>query len=121
MRRLNWRSRVLAALLSTALMMITWPALTAAAAGGPSIAAGRPAAASSTNGSYTAANVTDGNQPTYWESAGGTFPQWVQTDLGATTRIDQVVLKLPAAWESRSQTLSVQGSADGTGFANRTR
>ncbi|MFJ5807964.1 discoidin domain-containing protein [Streptomyces sp. NPDC093093] len=117
MRRLNWRWRVLAALLSTALMMITWPALTAAAAGGPSIAAGRPAAASSTNGSYTAANATDGNQSTYWESAGGTFPQWVQTDLGATTRIDQVVLKLPAAWESRSQTLSVQGSADGTGFA----
>ncbi|WP_392898302.1 discoidin domain-containing protein [Streptomyces sp. LN699] len=117
MRRLNWRWRVLAALLSTALMMITWPALTAAAAGGPSIAAGRPAAASSTNGSYTAANVTDGNQSTYWESAGGTFPQWVQTDLGAATRIDQVVLKLPAAWESRSQTLSVQGSADGTGFA----
>ncbi|MEU9417529.1 discoidin domain-containing protein [Streptomyces sp. NPDC048272] len=117
MRRHNWRWRVLAALLSTALMMITWPALTAAAAGGPSIAAGRPAAASSANGSYTAANVTDGNQSTYWESAGGTFPQWVQTDLGATTRIDQVVLKLPAAWESRSQTLSVQGSADGMSFA----
>ncbi|MEU9799356.1 discoidin domain-containing protein [Streptomyces sp. NPDC051000] len=117
MRRHNWRWRVLAALLSTALMMITWPALTAAAAGGPSIAAGRPTAASSANGSYTAANVTDGNQSTYWESAGGTFPQWVQTDLGAATRIDQVVLKLPAAWESRSQTLSVQGSADGTSFA----
>ncbi|MGI5445931.1 discoidin domain-containing protein [Streptomyces sp. CA-243310] len=117
MRRLNWRWRVLAALLSTALMMITWPALTAAAAGGPSIAAGRPATASSTNGSYIAANATDGNQSTYWESAGGTFPQWVQTDLGATTRVDQVVLKLPAAWESRSQTLSVQGSADGTAFA----
>ncbi|MFJ9079304.1 discoidin domain-containing protein [Streptomyces sp. NPDC102278] len=117
MRRHNWRWRVLAALLSTALMMIAWPALTAAAAGGPSIAAGRPAAASSANGSYTAANVTDGNQSTYWESAGGTFPQWVQTDLGVTTRIDQVVLKLPAAWESRSQTLSVQGSADGTSFA----
>ncbi|MEV6572274.1 discoidin domain-containing protein [Streptomyces sp. NPDC051577] len=117
MRRHNWRWRVLAALLSTALMMITWPALTAAAAGGPSVAAGRRAAASSANGSYTAANVTDGNQSTYWESAGGTFPQWVQTDLGATTRIDQVVLKLPAAWESRSQTLSVQGSADGTSFA----
>ncbi|MFD3327831.1 discoidin domain-containing protein [Streptomyces sp. NPDC058701] len=117
MRRLHWRGRVLAAVISTALLMMGWPALTAAAAGGPSIAAGRPAAASSTNGAYTAANVTDGNQSTYWESAGAALPQWVQTDLGATTRVDQVVLKLPAAWESRSQTLSVQGSADGAGFS----
>ncbi|WP_327168942.1 discoidin domain-containing protein [Streptomyces subrutilus] len=117
MRRLNWRWRALAALISTALLMTGWPALTAAAAGGPSIAAGRPAAASSANGAYTAANVTDGDQSTYWESAGSGFPQWVQTDLGATTRVDQVVLKLPAAWESRNQTLSVQGSADGTAFS----
>ncbi|MFD3806676.1 discoidin domain-containing protein [Streptomyces sp. NPDC058619] len=117
MRRLHWRWRALAAVISTALLMTGWPALTAAAAGGPSIAAGGPAAASSTNGAYTAANVTDGNQSTYWESAGGALPQWVQTDLGATTRVDQVVLKLPAAWESRSQTLSVQGSADGTSFS----
>ncbi|MFD5930734.1 hypothetical protein [Streptomyces sp. NPDC060333] len=55
-------------------MMISRSALTAAVGGHPSIAASRPAAASSTNGSYNAANVTDGNQCTYWESAGGTFP-----------------------------------------------
>ncbi|MFD9336586.1 discoidin domain-containing protein [Streptomyces sp. NPDC060028] len=117
MRRHTWRWRALAALISTALLMLGWPALNAVAAGGPSVAAGRPAAASSTNGAYTAANVTDGNQTTYWESAGSTFPQWVQTDLGAATRVDQVVLKLPAAWESRNQTLSVQGSADGTSYS----
>lgn len=117
MRRHNWRWRTLAALISTALLMLGWPALTAVAAGGPGISAGRPATASSTNGAYTAANVTDGNPSTYWESAGSTFPQWVQTDLGATTRVDQVVLKLPAAWESRNQTLSVQGSADGTSYS----
>ncbi|MCX5611773.1 discoidin domain-containing protein [Streptomyces sp. NBC_00047] len=117
MRRLNWRWRALAALITTALLITGWPALSAVAAGGPSIAAGRPAAASSSNGAYGPANVTDGNQSTYWESAGGTLPQWVQTDLGATTRVDQVVLKLPAAWESRNQTLSVQGSADGTTFS----
>ncbi|MDJ0381946.1 discoidin domain-containing protein [Streptomyces sp. G-G2] len=117
MRRHTWRWRVLAALISTALLMLGWPALTAAAAGGPSVAAGRPASASSTNGSFTAAAITDGNQSTYWESAGSTFPQWVQTDLGATTRVDEVVLKLPAAWENRNQTLSVQGSPDGTSFS----
>lgn len=117
MRRLNWRWRTLAALLSTALLLVGWPALTAEAAGGPSIAAGRPAAASSAHGGYIAAHITDGDPSTYWESAGGTFPQWAQTDLGTTTRIDQVVLRLPAAWESRDQTLSVQGSVDGTSFA----
>lgn len=117
MRRHNWRWRTLAALISTALLMLGWPALSAVAAGGPSVSAGRPATASSTNGAYAAANVTDGNQSTYWESAGSTFPQWVQTDLGATTRVDQVVLKLPASWESRNQTLSVQGSADGTSYS----
>ncbi|MFD8983997.1 discoidin domain-containing protein [Streptomyces sp. NPDC059564] len=117
MRRHTWRWRTLAAVVSTALLLMGWPALTAVAAGGPSGAAGRPAAASSSNGAYTAANATDGNQSTYWESAGGTFPQWVQADLGTGTRVDQVVLKLPAAWESRTQTLSVQGSADGTGFS----
>lgn len=117
MRRHTWRWRTLAAVVSTALLLMGWPALTAVAAGGPSVAAGRPAAASSSNGAYTAANATDGDQSTYWESAGAAFPQWVQTDLGAVTRVDQVVLKLPAAWESRTQTLSVQGSADGTGFS----
>ncbi|MFE2477358.1 discoidin domain-containing protein [Streptomyces sp. NPDC059389] len=116
MRRLHWRGRALAALTATALLMLGWPALSAEAAGGPSVSAGGPAAASSSNGAYTAANATDGNQSTYWESGGGALPQWVQTDLGATARVDQVVLKLPAAWESRNQTLSVQGSADGTAF-----
>ncbi|MFJ1866314.1 discoidin domain-containing protein [Streptomyces sp. NPDC088097] len=116
MRRHFWRWRVVAAAVSTTLLLLGMPALTAAAAGGPSVAAGRPAAASSSNGAYTAGNATDSNQSTYWESAGSALPQWVQADLGATARVDQVVLKLPAAWESRNQTLSVQGSADGTAF-----
>jgi hypothetical protein len=91
--------------------------LSATAAGGPNIAVGDPAAASSSHGEYAAAHVTDGNQGSYWQSGGGSLPQWVQTDLGATERIDEVVLRLPAGWESRDQTLSVQGSADGTSFS----
>jgi hypothetical protein len=91
--------------------------LSATAAGGPNIALGDPTAASSSHGEYGAANITDGNQGSYWQSGGGSLPQWVQTDLGTTERIDEVVLRLPAGWESRDQTLSVQGSADGTGFS----
>lgn len=97
--------------------MIGVPTLTASAADGPNLAAGRAAAASSAHAEYPAPNTTDGNASTYWESAGGGLPQWVQTDLGTAARVDEVTLKLPPSWESRTQTLSLQGSADGTSFA----
>ncbi|MET7616723.1 discoidin domain-containing protein [Streptomyces sp. NPDC005408] len=116
MRPQRWGWRVLSAVITTSLLIIGWPSLTASAAAGPNIAAGRSAAASSAHSDYAARNITDGNQATYWQSDGTSFPQWVQTDLGSTSRIDEVVLKLPAGWESRQQTLSVQGSADGTSF-----
>ncbi|MGV9291170.1 discoidin domain-containing protein [Streptomyces sp. NPDC003719] len=110
-------SRSLCAVVTTGLLLLSGPLVTAAsAAGGPNVAAGDPTAASSSHSEYGAANITDGNQGTYWQSAGSELPQWVQTDLGTTTRIDEVVLRLPASWERRSQTLAVQGSADGTSF-----
>ncbi|WP_112266942.1 discoidin domain-containing protein [Lentzea terrae] len=75
--------------------------------------------ASSTNQNYTANNAGDGNQGTYWESANNAFPQWIQADLGSAVKADRVLLKLPTAnWGTRTQTLSVQGSTDGTNFTN---
>ncbi|SNY30258.1 CARDB domain-containing protein [Paractinoplanes atraurantiacus] len=98
------------------------------AAGGPNLAPGKAAAASAVNGPYVASNVNDGNADTYWEGPNNAFPHWVQVDLGATTAIDQVKLKLPpsSAWATRTQTLSVQGStnnstwSDLSGSAGRT-
>ncbi|WP_328660530.1 discoidin domain-containing protein [Streptomyces sp. NBC_00334] len=116
MRNRNWRSRVLCTVVATSLLALGGPLLSATAAGGPNIAVGDATAASSSHGEYGAANITDGDQDSYWQSGGGSLPQWVQTDLGSTERIDEVVLRLPAGWESREQTLSVQGSADGTSF-----
>ncbi|MFE5092405.1 discoidin domain-containing protein [Streptomyces sp. NPDC056638] len=116
MRANRWRSRGLSAVIVTSLLTLGRPALTASAADGPNIAAGRPAAASSAQSGKTATGITDGNQSTYWQSSGTGLPQWVQTDLGTTIRTDGVVLKLPAGWESRNQTLSLQGSTDGTSF-----
>ncbi|MFJ2744856.1 discoidin domain-containing protein [Streptomyces sp. NPDC087440] len=108
---------VLSATLATSLLLLAGPLLTSAsAAEGPNVAVGDPASASSSHSEYGAANVTDGNQSTYWQSAGSALPQWVQVDLGAAQRVDEVVLKLPAGWEQRNQTLAVQGSADGTSF-----
>jgi hypothetical protein len=83
------------------------------------IAAGTPASASSTNGTFAASNITDPDPSTYWESANGAFPQWAQVNLGQNFSIGKVVLKLPpsTAWGARTQTLSVQGSTDGTNFS----
>jgi hypothetical protein len=85
------------------------------------IAAGRPATASSqVNATQAAATATDGDANTYWESANGAFPQWLQVDLGATYAIGKVTLKLPpsTAWATRTQTLSVQASTNGTSFSD---
>ncbi|MFG2052592.1 discoidin domain-containing protein [Micromonospora sp. NPDC048930] len=112
----RFRSRLVAVLAAIGLAVTVPPPSPAAAAGGPNLALGRATSASSANGAYTAGNLTDGNAASYWESANNTFPQWAQVDLGTAQPVDQVVLKLPATWESRSQTLSVQASTDGSGF-----
>ncbi|MET0414666.1 MAG: discoidin domain-containing protein, partial [Actinoplanes sp.] len=83
---------------------------------GGNLAAGRPVTASSANGQYTGANTVDGNPGSYWESAGQSFPQWLQVDLGAGYAVNRLVLRLPSGWERRSQTIAVQGSTDGSSF-----
>ncbi|MEV0778020.1 discoidin domain-containing protein [Streptomyces sp. NPDC050428] len=117
MRSHRWRWRVLSAAVTTSLLMVGWPSLTASAADGPNIAAGAAAAASSAKRDHSARMVADGDRSTYWQGSGKSLPQWVQTDLGSAARIDQVTLKLPAEWETRRQTLAVQGSADGSSFS----
>lgn len=88
------------------------------AAEGTNLALGKSATSSSNNGEYTAGNAFDGEQDSYWESKNHEFPQWIQVDLGRKASIDHVTLKLPAGWESRTQTLSIQGSADGSDFSD---
>ncbi|MEU8286354.1 discoidin domain-containing protein [Micromonospora sp. NPDC048905] len=106
---------------------VVTPAATAAPAADPSAAAARMAmlaglsatmTASSYNQNYVAGNANDGNASTYWESNNNAFPQWIQADLGATVSVDRVVLKLPPAsdWQTRTQTLSVLGSTNGSSF-----
>ncbi|MEV4080708.1 CARDB domain-containing protein [Nonomuraea fuscirosea] len=104
---------LLAALALLAGVLITPPAHAAA---DTNLAAGKNATASTVHDVYRAANVTDADQATYWESTSNAFPQWVQIDLGATHTINRVVLKLPTGWPTRTQTLTVQGSTNGTTF-----
>lgn len=87
------------------------------AAAETNLALGRAATAQGAHGGYPAGNVTDGSQASYWEGPIGSFPQWVQVDLGAPLPLDRVALKLPTGWEARSQTLAVLGSTDGNSFS----
>jgi hypothetical protein len=82
------------------------------------LAAGRPVTASSQTDVYRPANTVDGDPNTYWESANNAFPQSLTVDLGQSRSVSRVVLKLPpaAAWQTRTQTLSVLGSTDGGAF-----
>ncbi|MGN5634106.1 CARDB domain-containing protein [Streptomyces sp. AC154] len=117
MRWKQFRWRLLIGAVTAALMTVgILPVTASAAVPRPDLALGKQATASASNGAYSASNVTDGSQQTYWESP-GTFPQWVRIDLGARFDVDQVVLKLPNTWEARTQTLAVQGSDDGNGFS----
>ncbi|NBE83307.1 galactose-binding domain-containing protein [Micromonospora rubida] len=84
---------------------------------GGNLAQGRPVTASSTSQNYVAGNAVDGNPASYWESTNGAFPQTLTVDLGATVNTDRVVLKLPAGWETRAQTLAVAGSTDGSAYS----
>ena len=67
---------------------------------------------------YTAANTVDGDANSYWESADNAFPQSLTVDLGATRAVGRLVLKLPpaTAWSTRTQTFSVLGSTDNSGY-----
>ena len=80
------------------------------------LAFGKATSESSHTQTYASGNVTDGDQSTYWESANNAFPQWVQVDLGSAQTASRIVLRLPASWGARTQTLSILGSTDGTNF-----
>ena len=83
------------------------------------LALSQPVTASSSYQSYVPANVTDGNTSSYWESTdGAAYPQTIAVDLGSAQSIGSVTLDLPpsSAWATRTETLSVLGSANGTSF-----
>ena len=96
-------------------------ALTGTGAGTVStnLALNQPATSSGYTQTYGPANAVDGNTSTYWESTNNAFPQWLQVDLGSTKNFSRIVLDLPppASWGTRTQTLSVLGSTDGSTFS----
>ncbi|MFC1440777.1 discoidin domain-containing protein [Streptacidiphilus sp. N1-10] len=79
----------------------------------------QPTSESSHTQVYSSGNAVDGDPNTYWESANNAFPQWLQVDLGSTRAVGRIVLTLPpaTAWGTRTQTITVSGSTDGSSFA----
>ena len=82
------------------------------------LALGQPVTASGWTQNYTPAGAVDGNTGTYWESTDNAFPQWLQVDLGSPATISRIVMDLPPlpAWGTRTQTITIQGSTDGTSY-----
>ncbi|MER5648994.1 CARDB domain-containing protein [Streptosporangium sp. NPDC002524] len=119
MRMLYRPLRLVATMVATGLLLIVGSVVPASAAAGPNLSPGKATLASSSTGGQAVSAVNDGNASTYWESANNSFPQWARIDLGTATSVDQIVLKLPpaAVWQTRTQTLSVQGGADGNTFS----
>jgi len=84
------------------------------------LALNQPITASSTESGYPATNANDGNTSTYWESSDGAgYPQTLTVNLGSDVSIGSIVLDLPplSDWSTRTETLSVLGSANGTSFS----
>ncbi|HEY0687916.1 MAG TPA: CARDB domain-containing protein [Kribbella sp.] len=118
MKRKQPKWRLIGGLLVAALIAAGILPTSAAAGANLAIALNRTVSASSQVPGYPVGNSIDGNQGSYWESNNNAFPQWLQADLGAAVSVNQIVLKLPASWGARTQTLAVQGSATGTSFSD---
>jgi hypothetical protein len=108
---------VVTAVVAAMVAALGWAPAAAQAATG-NLAQGRPTAESGHADVYGSGNAVDGNQGSYWESTNNAFPQWLQVDLGSAVTVNQVVLRLPGGWGTRTQTLSVRGSTDGSTFSD---
>jgi F5/8 type C domain/Abnormal spindle-like microcephaly-assoc'd, ASPM-SPD-2-Hydin/Right handed beta helix region len=82
------------------------------------LALNAPITASSYTQTYVASNANDGNTSTYWEGTNGAWPTTLAVNLGASDAVSSVVLDLPpsSSWGTRTQTLSVLGSANGSSY-----
>jgi Carbohydrate binding module (family 6)/F5/8 type C domain len=74
--------------------------------------------ASSYAQSYVPANAVDGNTSTYWEAVNGVWPSTITVNLGSVQTLGSITIDLPpsTAWSTRTQTLSVLGSTNGSSF-----
>jgi len=83
------------------------------------LALGATMTASSSYSGFPASNANDGNTSTYWESQDGAgYPQTLTANLAQSMSLGSVTLTLPpaTAWSTRTETLSVLGSTNGSSW-----
>ncbi|CAH0119300.1 hypothetical protein PAE9249_01799 [Paenibacillus sp. CECT 9249] len=86
--------------------------------GGGNLALGKPAYASSIEGTgFEASKAVDGNAATRWASAEGSDPQWIYVDLGSVRSVNKVKLNWEAAY---AKNYKIQVSTDSGTPANWT-
>ncbi|GII44589.1 hypothetical protein Psi02_10130 [Planotetraspora silvatica] len=79
--------------------------------GGSNLAIGKPITASGSVFTFVPANANDNSTATYWEGAGGSYPNTLTVQLGSNADVNQVVVKLnpDSSWGPRTQTIQVLG------------
>ncbi|HEV2639815.1 MAG TPA: choice-of-anchor D domain-containing protein [Actinocrinis sp.] len=92
---------------------------TSSSAPNPDLALNKSITASSYTQMCTASNADDGNTSTYWEGTNGAWPTTLTVDLGSSQTLGSVTLNLPpsTSWGTRTQTLSVLGSTNGSTYS----
>lgn len=85
---------------------------------GTNLAAGKTVRSGEVTEVYAAANVTDGQLTSYWESKG--LPAELIIDLEETHSIQTVAVRLNPApiWEARTQSFEILVSEDGENFVS---
>ena len=80
------------------------------------VALNRPATASSTYSFYVAGRAVDGDWVTHWGASNGSFPQWLEVDLGAVFDPFEITLVMgdnPNYGASYDNHYELQSSLDG--------
>ncbi|WP_312150904.1 CARDB domain-containing protein, partial [Paenibacillus odorifer] len=83
---------------------------------GSNLALNKSINASSSVFTFVPTNANDGDVTTYWEGAGGGYPNTLSVNLGSNADITSIVLKLnpSSAWSTRTQTIQVLGHNQNT-------
>ncbi len=81
----------------------------------PSLTTGKAASASVQEDVYNIEKMVDGNPLTYFESAKGVFPAYVEIDMENPEQVKYINIHLPPLllWENRTQEIEILGSLDG--------
>jgi hypothetical protein len=85
---------------------------------GENIARGKNATADAFQDVYEGSYSTDGDVKTYWEGKANSYPNNLTVDLGASTKVGKLRLRVnpDKIWGKRAQTFSILGSTDGKEF-----